>query len=106
MTTEWLTMAWIFVAVAGVAFILLTRVLAARRHASRPQDPEQEREPLLGDWTAAWSAQLPMTKEGQEELRQDLRAAGYYNRTAFLEYTAVRALLVVVPLIATGVIAL
>lgn len=47
-----------------------------------------------------------MTKEGQEELKQDLRAAGYYRRTALLEYTAVRTLLVLVPLIATGVFAL
>jgi tight adherence protein C len=61
---------------------------------------------VLGDWTPAWSAQIPMTREGQEELKQDLRGAGYYSRTAFIEYAAVRAVLVIVPLIATGVVAL
>jgi tight adherence protein C len=104
MSTDWLTMGWIFVAVAGVAFIVLNRVWLSRRR-SKPDD-DQDPEMLLGTWTPAWSAQIPMTKEGQEELKQDLRAAGYYRRTAVLEYTAVRALLVVVPLIATGTVAL
>ena len=104
MTNDWLTMGWIFLAVAGVAFIVLNRVWLSRTRA-KPDD-DQDPEMLLGTWTPAWSAQIPMTAEGQEELQQDLRAAGYYRRTALLEYTAVRALLVVVPLIATGVVAL
>src|SRR5438309_905142 len=106
MTSEWLTMGWVFAAVAGVAFILLNRVWLARRRAAPPPDDEREPGMVLGDWTPAWSAQIPMTQEGQEELKQDLRAAGYYRKTAFLEYTAVRALLVVVPLLGTGVAAL
>jgi tight adherence protein C len=97
-------MGWIFVAVAGVAFILLNRVWLSRRRA--PADDDKDPELLLGAWTPAWSAQLPMTGEGRAELKQDLRAAGYYSRTAFLEYTAVRAVLVIVPLIVTGVFAL
>jgi tight adherence protein C len=104
MTNDWLTMGWIFVAVAGVAFILLNRLWLARSHVKL--DDDKDPEPVLGAWTAAWSAQIPMTKDGQAELKQDLRAAGYYQRTALLEYTAVRAILVIIPLIATGVVAL
>jgi tight adherence protein C len=104
MSTDWLTMGWVFLAVAGVAFIVLNRVWLSRKR-SKPDD-DQDPEMLLGNWTPAWSAQIPMTKDGQEELKQDLRAAGYYRHTALLEYTAVRALLVVAPLIATGVVAL
>jgi tight adherence protein C len=104
MTSDWMTMGWIFIAVAGVAFILLNRFWLSRKRA-KPDD-DQDPEMVLGAWTPALSAQIPMSKEGEEELQQDLRSAGYYRRTALLEYTAIRALLVVVPLIATGVVAL
>lgn len=104
MTNDWLMMGWIFAAVAGVAFLVLNRAWLARGRP-KPND-DQDPELLLGAWTPAWSAQIPMTKEGQAELKQDLRAAGYYRRSALLEYTAVRALLVVVPLLLTGVVAL
>jgi tight adherence protein C len=101
---DWLMMAWIFVAVAGVAFMVLNRVWLSRQRAQ--PDDDQDPKMVLGEWTPAWSAQIPMTQEGQDELKQDLRAAGYYRKTALLEYTAVRALLVIAPLIATGVFAL
>src|SRR5579872_6172151 len=104
MTADWLTMGWIFIAVAGVAFIVLNRVWLSRKR-SQPDD-DQDPGMVLGEWTPALSAQIPMTKEGQDELKQDLRSAGYYRRTALLEYTAVRALLVIVPLIVTGTVAL
>src|SRR5437764_12543002 len=102
--SDWLMMGWIFLGVAGVAFIVLNRLWLSRRRAL----PDDDRDPdmVLGEWTNAWSAQIPMTKEGQAELKQDLRAAGYYRRTALIEYAAVRALMVIVPLIATGVFAL
>jgi tight adherence protein C len=61
---------------------------------------------LLGNLTPALAAQVPMTEETRDELNQELRAAGYYRKTALLEYAAVRTMLVVTPLVVTGVLAL
>jgi tight adherence protein C len=103
--SDWLTLAWIALAVSGFAFILFNRVWLepVRRRQAAALDPEYVPEPVLGGWTEAWAGQLPMTASGRADIQGELRAAGYYRRTALTEYAAVRALLVVVPLILTGV---
>src|SRR5437588_8560755 len=97
---NWLTFAWIGLAATGLTFILLNRAWLepARRRAEIAKDPERDPEPVLGKWTDAWAGQLPMTPTGRDDIRSELRAAGYYRPTALVEYAAVRALLVVVPL--------
>jgi tight adherence protein C len=102
--TEWLGVAWVFAAVAGLSFLALARL--ARRRAALPRDEDAPQEPVLGDWTEAFARQLPMTSQGREGLRQDLRSAGLYRPTALMEYAAVRAVLVIAPLIGAGLLAL
>jgi tight adherence protein C len=55
---------------------------------------------ILGEQlTPALAGTLPMDAEVRTSLQRDLRAAGYYKPTALMEYAAVRALLVLLPLI-------
>ncbi len=61
---------------------------------------------VLGELTPALSGQIPMSEETKTELQRDLMSAGMYRPTALMEYTAVRALLTIVPLIIAGVVAL
>jgi pilus assembly protein TadC len=61
---------------------------------------------VLGSMTPVLAVQLPGTAASRESLRKDLRLAGFYHSAALVEYTAVRALLVLVLLLLTGVIAL
>src|SRR5262249_14926944 len=61
---------------------------------------------VLGDLTPALSGQIPMSEEGKSELQRDLMGAGMYRPTALMEYTAVRAVLTILPLIIAGVVAL
>src|SRR5262245_43576611 len=105
--SDWLTLAWIALAASGFAFILLNRAWLEplRRRRAAALDPDHVPEPVLGGWTEAWAGQLPMTQTGRADIRDELRAAGFYRPTALTEYAAVRALLVVVPLVLTGVAA-
>jgi tight adherence protein C len=61
---------------------------------------------VLGELTPALSGQIPMSEVGKSELQRDLMAAGMYRPTALMEYTAVRAVLTILPLIIAGAIAL
>jgi tight adherence protein C len=106
---EWLILGWVFIAVAGVAFIIFNRLAIWRRHRMerlQSQDPGGPPPLMFGEWTPALAKQIPPTPDGEADLKQDLRSAGFYRPTAFVEYAAVRTLLVVLPLIATGVWAL
>jgi tight adherence protein C len=60
---------------------------------------------LLGDLTPALAGQLPMGDETRTELQTELIRGGYYRPTAVMEYAALRAVLVIIPLIAAGVLA-
>ncbi len=103
---EWLILGWVFIAVAGVAFIAVNRLALWRRNRRQRLQSLDEGGPppmLFGAWTPALSKQIPLTSDGETDLKRDLRTAGFYRPSAFYEYTAVRALLVVLPLIATGV---
>jgi pilus assembly protein TadC len=102
--TEWLGISWVFAAVAGLSFL----ALRPRRRPAGGETEGGDGEPplVLGGWTEAVARQVPMTADGREALRQDLRGAGLYRRSALVEYGAVRAVLVIAPLIATGLLAL
>jgi tight adherence protein C len=106
---EWLILGWVFVAVAGLAFIVINRVAIWRRNRlEQLRSPDLEGPPplLLGEWTPALAQQIPSTEEGETDLKQDLRSAGFYRPAAVMEYGAVRTVLVLLPLFATGVWAL
>src|SRR3954470_17278299 len=103
---EWLILGWIFLAVGGLAFLVLNRLLRPRDRALErleEGDGELRHEPLLGEWTEPLAAQLPATAEAKADLDRALRAAGYYQPTAAANYRAVRTLLVVLPLLLGGV---
>src|SRR5436305_15301829 len=69
---------------------------------------EMEEKPalVLGDLTPAFSEQVPLGKDDRTELQKELRIAGYYRPTALTEYTALRTLLFLIPLLSAGVLAL
>jgi len=62
---------------------------------------------VLGEQlTPALAGTVPMGEENRSALQRDLRAAGYYKPTALIEYAAVRACLIILPLLAAGAFAL
>jgi tight adherence protein C len=109
----WLSV--IFLIVTGGSFLVLFRSAVQRRRAEerlreKQSDPAislgSNADLLLGDLTPGMAAQVPMTTQGKAELQKELLAAGYYRRTALMEYAALRAVLVVAPLVGAGVLAL
>ncbi len=111
---DYLLLTLIFLFVSGFTFggtVLLARRRQRAEERMRAlmegeQLDEPPPEPILGDLTPALSEQVPMTDEDRGELHRELRVAGYYRPTALMEYTALRAVFIVVPLIAAGVGAL
>jgi len=108
---EYAIPALIFIVVASGFYSLIARQIEDRRNRRRIQDELADagdaltrREMLLGELTPALAAQLPVAD--QEDLNRELRTAGYYGATAVLEYAAVRTVLVLVPLLAAGILAL
>jgi tight adherence protein C len=107
---EWLSMAWVFLAGAGVSFVLLnlfrrrSNPIADRLKAEPDEDADPT--PILGGWTADLAKQLPPSEEGALDIGQALRAAGFYRQTALQEYTALRWLLIILPVIGTAIAAL
>ncbi len=111
---DYLLLTLIFLFVSGSTFggtVLLARRRKRAEERMRAlmegeQLDEPPPEPILGDLTPALSEQVPMTDEDRGELHRELRVAGYYRPTALMEYTALRAVFIVLPLIAAGVGAL
>ncbi len=99
----------IFVIVAGLVFPVVFLVLRARqRRDPRLTDvaaDDAKPELMFGSLTPALSEQIQIGEAAKTELKKDLRSAGFYQPTAFMEYAAVRAVFVFVPLLITGVVA-
>jgi tight adherence protein C len=101
---EWLQLSGISLAVAAVSFLVLRGLLAVTRRPEPAEDDEGgERKLVLGEWTPAFAAQMPVDYDHEPELRKELFAAGFYRPSALTEYAAVRAVLVLLALAATGV---
>jgi tight adherence protein C len=104
-------LAWVallFAARFGLSFAVLRRLFRPRQ-APRDRwggDEEELPPPLLGSMSEALAGQIPLTARGQADLQRALRTAGFYRPTALLDYTAVRALVVLLIVAATGVAAL
>jgi pilus assembly protein TadC len=107
---EWIQFALFFLAITGALLALMA--LLGRRRSGREDRLRLDEEPpgpsdlVFGKMTPALAGQLPMSGRTQGEVQKELRLAGYYRPTAILEYKAVRALLVLLPLFATGAAAL
>jgi len=110
--TEFATLAVIFILIASGSFSLMHRVSQWQRQRRRletaaAQDLSETRaELLLGEWTPALAAQVPVAGEVSDELRRELYLAGFYRQSALMEYAALRTLLIVTPLVVAGVLAL
>ena len=107
---EWIGLALVFTVTSGAALIILLRGLRLERlleaRLQGGDNPDRDPPLILGPLTNALSAQIPMSAAAREELQKDLRNAGYYRPTALMEYTALRSVLVLVPLFAAGLVAL
>lgn len=117
---DWLLLGLVFAFVTGLCtFITLAvkrrRELVEQRLRREGSDPtirssdpslSSSHELILGGLTPALAGTVPMGTEDQTELQRELRSAGYYRPTALMEYAALRAVLVIAPLIAAGVFAL
>lgn len=112
--SEWVMMAWTFVLVAAggaIVFTLVRRLLAPvgmqqwQLAAEGTLDDEVRDRPMLQPVSKALAGSLPMSKTEESELGKELKNAGFYRPSAFVEYAAIRAILVLIPLIATGIAA-
>jgi tight adherence protein C len=87
------------------AWLAERRQRAAEDVASPHAVPrDHARDLLLGKLTPALAGQAPMAQTRQAVMGRELREAGFYHRGALLEYLAVRALLILAPLLVGGTI--
>jgi tight adherence protein C len=57
------------------------------------------RGPLFGRGTGALARLIPTNPEAQQSIQKELLRAGFYHRSALIDYLAVRSLLTILPLI-------
>lgn len=98
----------VFASVALLTFVIIFRAAASRRMLrERLQQSTTDSgvalggypDMVLGELTPALAAQVPMSEEKKTELQRDLLTAGFYRKTALVEYGAIRAVLTFTPLI-------
>ncbi len=87
--------------------------LAQRLQSQRRSDPLLGSDPgiksspelVLGDsLTPALAGTVPMGQEDRGALQRELREAGYYRPTALMEYAAIRAMLIILPLVGAAIL--
>jgi tight adherence protein C len=106
---EFLLLAMVFLLVASITFggfVILSRrrqrvLQRLQTTGSDPSTPEL----ILGDMTPALAEQIPMSEEDRTDLQRLLRTAGYYRPTALLEYAALRAVFIFLPLLLAATLA-
>lgn len=108
-----------FVAIFIAAFIFLQFLIGRRSDPIRDRleravadaegdgtdRPRADDEALFGSLTAGLAAQIPQTAFEEAGLDQDLRRAGYYRPNSRRDYLAMRNLLLIVCVVATGIAA-
>ena len=109
----WLLAAVLFIPIAGISFIALRRAWLPRERVQeliRRPAPElvhdSSSDLLFEGITYPLASMLPTTKNGRAVLFQELRAAGYYSAGALTSYLALRNVLIVLPLLVAGILAL
>src|SRR5262245_20655152 len=118
---------WTFIILALIfvfafAFVMfIASIMAARRRRLEERLRSQRSDPMMGSdpsisstpelvlgeqMTPALAGTVPMGTEDRSALQRELRSAGYYRPTALMEYAAVRAVLIILPLIGAAALAL
>ncbi len=100
--TEWMWILLIAFPSAGLAFVGLQLVqLRSGSGEDRQKDDDEGVEPrlLLGSLTKKFDTSGVMSTDTRQALEQDLRAAGFYRHTALMEFTAIRTVAVLLPLL-------
>src|SRR5262245_8948967 len=110
MMQQWVGLGALFACVFLGCFAILQLVLWRRqRELSRlgttgPLDSTPDL--FLGDATPILAGAAPVQGEKREELSHELIQAGFYRTTALIDYAAIRFVLVILPLILGGLLAL
>jgi tight adherence protein C len=86
--SEWLLPALVSLGIACGLFPIF--LLLLRKPPVEIEDEDGRRELALGGFTEPLASQVPMTAQGQSEIRKLLNAAGFYHRSALTEYRAIR----------------
>src|SRR5260370_25861139 len=92
----------LFVCVAGLSFVALAWAnLRRARSGGRLVDDEGEGDlrSMLGGMAPALAKQIPASEEHLAELEPELRSAGFYGKNALTQFLAIRATLIIVPLL-------
>src|SRR5947209_20167400 len=107
---EWLPLAGVFLVVTGLLLglylLFRRRPQPDRLRAADLDGDEPPRPAVFGKLTSPLAEQLPPRPAVRAELVQELRSAGFYRPTALTDYLAVRTVLVLLPVIAAGLLAL
>jgi tight adherence protein C len=103
---------WLVIGSAALAVVLLGVIVVRRRRrriaTAQPAEaaPVAEASPeVFGSLTEALGAQLPLPRGMEAEIQKELAQAGYHRPTALREFNAFRFVLVIVPILFTGVVA-
>src|SRR5215467_334118 len=104
---------------AFMVIMWINSIMAARRRRMEARLRSQRSDPMMGSdpslsstpelvlgeqLTPALAGTVPMDTENRSALQRELRAAGFYRPTALMEYAAIRACLILLPLILAAVL--
>jgi len=108
---EWIWLGVVFGGIFLLTFVLLFWANAQRERVrqrlvsdSELDDGDSKDALVLGGMTS--SLAVPIEGEKRTQLQSELLQAGYYRSTALMEYAAIRTVLIVLPLILFGVLAI
>jgi len=110
---EWLALGALFLMVVGVSLLLMRwrerrkqRLQARIQSTSVLDEGESRPDFVLGELTPAFAEQIPLSEYDRSRLARDLRDAGFYRKSALTEYTAIRTVLLIAPILLAGLVAL
>lgn len=95
--TELPLLGLVFAVTASAALLALATVALFRRREVMPDAPPAPR--VFGPFTPAVAALLPQTRAGRDAVAADLVRAGFFEPTAEVNFTAIRAVLTYLPLL-------
>lgn len=99
---------FLFFAVATCLFLFFRWLAPSQAIEDRlaPDQDQTERKMVFGELTPALAGQSPvLTEANRQSLETELRHAGFYRPSALIEYRAIRAVLIFVPILLALVLA-
>ncbi len=105
----WLQYGGVFLAVTGVPLLLFLLFRPRKNPVPPPADDDASQSGtklVMGDMTDAFAKQLPGQDRDKQQILPLIRQGGNYRPQALLEFQAVRAVLVLVPVVAAVATAL